>query len=260
VQRALDLDADSFPANAMMIALELKEKRAVDARARIATMKRAHADDARVPLLEGEVNLALRDLPAAERAYVASYRLSPSSAAAMGVYRARSLARQPGATALLAEWLTREPRDLGARMILAQGLLEQKQHTLAIAQYELIVAGGQADATVLNNLAWLYSQKRDPRALEIAKKAYELAPKSQAVADTYGWILVENNRAAEALPILKGAAASPGAPADVRYHLAVAQARSGEREEARAALRKLAAEPGFEGAAEARKLLAETGG
>ena len=136
----------------------------------------------------------------------------------------------------------------------------QKQYTQAIAQYEILVDGGQTDATVLNNLAWLYSQKHDPRALEIAKKAFELAPKSPAIADTYGWILVENDRAVEALPLLKVAAALPGASAEVRYHLAVAQARADEREEARVALRRLVAEPGFEGAAEARKLLAELGG
>jgi putative PEP-CTERM system TPR-repeat lipoprotein len=260
VQKALDLDANSIVANAQMIAIDLKEKRTAEARARIEKLKQAHPDDPKVALLEGEMSLVLRDVPAAERAYATSYRLAPSSAAAIGVYRSRSIARAPGTTSLLADWLTREPRDLGARMILAQGLLEQKQNTQAIAQYERIVADGHSDATVFNNLAWLYSQKHDPRALEIAKKAFELAPKSPAIADTYGWILVENDRAAEALPILKGAAAVPGAPADVRYHLAVAQARGGERDEARAALRKLVAEPGFEAAAEARKLLAELGG
>jgi putative PEP-CTERM system TPR-repeat lipoprotein len=260
VQKALDRDGDSFPANALMIALDMKEKREGVARARVAKMKLAHPADARVGLLEGEVNLALRDVPAAERAYVASYGLAPSSAAAMGVYRTRTIAHQPAATALLADWLTREPRDLGARMILAEGLLEQKQYTQSITQYERIVADGPANAMVLNNLAWLYSQKQDPRALESAKKAYELSPKSPAIADTYGWILVENDRALEAVPLLESAAAAQGAPAEVRYHLAVARARSGQREEARADLRKLVAGPGFEGAAEARKLLADLGG
>jgi cellulose synthase operon protein C len=259
-QKSLDLDADSFPANALMIALDLKEKRTGEVRARVAKMKLAHPTDARVALLDGEVSLTLRDGPAAERAYLESYRLAPSSAAAMGVYRTRSIARRPGATDLLADWLTREPRDLGARMIFAEGLLAQKQHTQAIAQYERIVADGPSDATVLNNLAWLYFQKQDPRALETAKKAYDMSPQSPAIADTYAWILVENDRASEALPLLESAAAAAGAPAEVRYHLAVARARSGQRDEARVALRKLVAEPGFEGAAEARKLLADLGG
>jgi putative PEP-CTERM system TPR-repeat lipoprotein len=260
VQKALNVDGDSIPANTMMVALELREKRANEARDRVARLRKLHPDNARVALLEGEVSLALRDAPAADRAYSASYRLAPSSAAAMGVYRARSIARQPGTTALLADWLKREPRDLGARLILAQGLIEQRQHTQAIEQYERIVADGHSAATVFNNLAWLYSQKRDPRALEVAKKAFDLAPKSPDVADTYGWVLVENGRAAEALPLLEGAAAANGAPAEVHYHLAVARARAGQRDEARTALRKLLAGPDFEQASEARKLLAELGG
>jgi putative PEP-CTERM system TPR-repeat lipoprotein len=260
VQKALDLDPDSIAANALMVALELKEKRGSEARTRIARLKQAHPQNARVSLMEGEVNLALRDVPAAERAYVASYQQAPSSAAAVGVYRARSLSRQSGTTALLTDWLGREPRDMGARMILAQGLLEQRQFTQAAAQYERIAAEGQAGVTVFNNLAWLYSQTGDRRALETAKKAYDLAPHAPAVADTYGWILVENQRAAEALPLLKAAALAPGATAEVHYHLAVAQARAGQQEEARAALRRLLADPAFAQAADARKLLAELGG
>lgn len=259
-QKALDLDANSIAANATMISLDLKEKRVSDVRARVSKLKLAHRDDARVAMLEGEVNLALRDVPAAERAFVAAYRLAPSRVAAVGVHRTRSMTGQPGATAMLADWVAREPRDLGARMMLAQGLLAQKQNTQAIEQYERLVADGNADAIAFNNLAWLYSQKGDPRALETAKKAYTLAPKSAAIADTYGWILVGNDRAAEALPLLESAAAAPGAPADVRYHLAVARARGGQHEEARADLRKLLAESGFESAAEARKLLADLGG
>jgi TolA-binding protein len=62
------------------------------------------------------------------------------------------------------------------------------------------------------------------------------------------------------LPLLESAAADPRASTDIRYHLAVARARCGQHDEARAALRNLLAEPGFEAAAQARKLLAELGG
>ena len=70
---------------------------------------------------------------------------------------------------------------------------------------------------------------------------------------------IENDRAAEALPLLEAAASVSGAPAEVRYHLAVAQAKAGKRDEARAGLRKLLEGPAFAQAADARKLLAELG-
>jgi Tfp pilus assembly protein PilF len=210
-------------------------------------------------LLEGDVQLALRDAASASRSFADAYRLSPSSAAAIRVYRARSLARLPAPAATLAQWLQRRPQDLGARMIFAQSLLEQGQTADAIVHYERVVAGGRAGAMALNNLAWLYQQVHDPRAEATAKRAYELAPDVPAVADTYGWILVEAGNVAAALPILERAVAARGALPEMRYHHAVALARGGRRDEARASLRQLLAVPGFTQAAQARELLKELG-
>ena len=48
------------------------------------------------------------------------------------------------------------------------------------------------DVVALNNLAWLYHQRGDARALDWRVQAVKLAPQSSAVADTLGWILVES--------------------------------------------------------------------
>jgi predicted Zn-dependent protease len=113
----------------------------------------------------------------------------------------------------------------------------------------------------LNNLAWLYQQVRDPRAGDVAKRAYDAAPSIAAIADTYGWILVEEGRIEEALPILKKAASADGSVPDIAYHYAVALAKGGRKEEARAVIAPIAtkAEDSPSGAA-ARKLLAELEG
>jgi Tfp pilus assembly protein PilF len=111
----------------------------------------------------------------------------------------------------------------------------------------------------LNNLAWLYQQAHDPRAEPTAKRAFELAPNVSAIADTYGWILVEAGRSAEALPILERAANAHGAAPETRYHHAVALAKSGKPEEARAVLRPLRDGPAFEQSAQVHALLVELG-
>ena len=122
-----------------------------------------------------------------------------------------------------------------------------------------MVAGGNPGALPLNNLAWLYQQVRDPRAEATAKRAYDLAPEVAAIADTYGWILVEAGKASLALPILERAATAPNASAEMRYHHAVALAKGGRPDEARASLQKLLSLPGFPLATEARALLKELG-
>jgi predicted Zn-dependent protease len=76
------------------------------------------------------------------------------------------------------------------------------------------------------------------------------------VQDTYGWILVGNGRAREAVTILTQAARSlPNVPT-VRYHLGVALIRSGEREKGRQILTELLASgQDFGGREQAREIL-----
>jgi predicted Zn-dependent protease len=86
---------------------------------------------------------------------------------------------------------------------------------------------------VLNNLAWAYQQVKDKRALETAERAYKLNPDNAAVADTLGWILVEQGSATRAVELLqKAVAAAPKAPT-IRYHLAQAWLKAGKKDKAR---------------------------
>lgn len=256
LDQALALEPDSIAANAQMATLEQSEGRKEQALARAQSVRKRHPQSAGAAMLEGDVQLALRNAPAAAKAFADAYALTPSSAAAIRVYQARSITRANDATASLENWLRREPGDVTARLVYAQGLLERGRHAEAIAQYELAQQAGPPGVLALNNLAWLYQQVKDPRAQATARKAFDLAPDNAAVADTYGWILVESGRAAEALPILERASRAAGAGPEVRFHHAAALARAGRSEEARTALRQLLAEPQFPMAAQARELLA----
>jgi cellulose synthase operon protein C len=74
--------------------------------------------------------------------------------------------------------------------------------------------------------------------------------------DTYGWVLVRRGQYAEALPVLERAAElAPQSPV-VRYHLAMAQLNSGQRDRARENLRvALTGTPNFAGVDQAREAL-----
>jgi Flp pilus assembly protein TadD len=108
----------------------------------------------------------------------------------------------------------------------------------------------------LNNLAWLYSERDDPRALETAERAHAVAPESGEVADTLGWLLVRKGEMTRAIPLLREAVHRAPGVAEIRYHLAVALARSGEADEARDLLRGLEAQgEDFPSRVQARALL-----
>ena len=110
----------------------------------------------------------------------------------------------------------------------------------------------------LNNLAWLYHTQNDPRSVERAQQAYDLAPDRPEIADTLGWLLLENGDPERGLVLLQEAAGkAPHIPA-IRYHRAVALAKNDRGEEARKELERLLRDhSGFDEEGDARSLLTQ---
>jgi Flp pilus assembly protein TadD len=109
----------------------------------------------------------------------------------------------------------------------------------ALGEYIAVIEIDGNNVVALNNGAWYAHALSRPEALTYARRAVELAPDNSEVLDTLGWILVQQNRASEALESL--AKATQLAPQDfeIRYHLGVAHAQLGQREAARATLRAM---------------------
>lgn len=180
-----------------------------------------------------------RNLTNAVRAYSAAMKYANSALPAIRAYQARRIAKMPQPTEPLQEWLQRYPDDLQARFFLGQAHQAENRKKSAIEQYEWILEKQPDHAIVMNNLAWLYYEQSDPRALELAERAHRISPQSGAITDTLGWLLVQKGELERGLQLLREAVRqTPNVP-DVRYHLAVALARSGAKDEARKTLTEL---------------------
>ena len=59
---------------------------------------------------------------------------------------------------------------------------------------------------LLNNLAVLYHSQGNPKALDVAERAYRVAPRAPEIQDTYGWILLGAGKTAQALGLLQAKA------------------------------------------------------
>ncbi len=120
------------------------------------------------------------------------------------------------------------------------GTLQEKRHaeSAAIAAYEKAVELSPRNTIAANNLAWLLanSQGDMERALTLAKKAHQNDPANPGVSDTLGWILFRVGNYPEALKALGDAAKRQPEDAYIRYHLGMAQSRSGRDKEALASL------------------------
>ncbi len=140
------------------------------------------------------------------------------------------------ADTMLRTMLAAHPDDPGLRSYAGERAVAGRHWAEAIGHYQAVLAKQPQNAVAMNNLAWAMHQTGDPKALEFAEKAYLAAPKSPAVLDTLGVILVARGDAARAVPLLRQAiAASPKAP-ELRLHLAEALLKTGDRTAARSEL------------------------
>lgn len=124
---------------------------------------------------------------------------------------------------------------------------------------EVLPVSALISVPVYNNLAYIYAEEGGnlDKALSYAQRAAELVPKDPDVADTIGWIYYKKGNYDEAVDNLRVAVeGSPDNPI-IRYHLGAVYYHKGAKEEAARELSKaLSISDKFEGAEDARHLLA----
>jgi lipopolysaccharide biosynthesis regulator YciM len=92
-----------------------------------------------------------------------------------------------------------------------------------------------------NNLAWLYQELGDKRALALAEKLASASGMENKVEilDTVGWIFLQNSKEDKGLVLLQQAAMQDPRNIGVRLHLATAFAKTGKKDEAKKELERL---------------------
>ena len=183
--------------------------------------------------LQGDVLMAGNKPREAASAYQTALDKAPGSATVLKLYAARSRAGQPDAGATLTTWLDEHRDDAAVRLAYASTLHQAGKRAQAVAEYEQVLKAQPRSVLALNNLAWLYFEDGDSRAIELAERAYERAPERAEIIDTYGWLLIKNGSVEQGLTLLEKAAKRAPENGDIRYHLAAGLARAGEKTRAR---------------------------
>ncbi len=149
-----------------------------------------------------------------------------SDAIGQKLYQSLAMTDKPAADNFLRQWQQSNPNgDMPYFLLGAQQQLTGDA-SAAIAAYEAAVARNPSNASALNNLAVLYQERNDSRALITAERAYQLAPKDPAILDTYGWLLVQNHQREKGLRLLQQAAILVPNSAEVKQHLRDAQSNT----------------------------------
>ncbi len=261
LEEALQEHPDDVDLKMALVRFDLGVGRHAEALELAAALKTEDPADARFMRLHADALAASGDTAGAVAEYEALWKAYPSASLALLLADARHKAGVAGANQPLMQWLEKHPRDVSVRLNLAIALQQAGDVRGATREFALVAAEAPPNhplrAIALNNLAWSYYQLSDPRALETARQAYEGARGASFVQDTYGWLLADKGRVAEALPLLKAAAEGAPASATIRYHYASALASAGSKDAARVLLEDILLAPdSFEGRAEAQQLLA----
>lgn len=158
-------------------------------------------------LLRGNIATAESKLAIALNHYQTLWTNQPSSDLAQRIYSNLSNQNKgKEAAEFLQKWATAFPNNPEMLTVKGAVAINNQNYSAAIQDINKAIElqGKQPSPFLLNNLAWAYLQTGNLTAAEQnASQAYNLAPKSAAIADTYGWVMLKAGKRDEARKMLK---------------------------------------------------------
>jgi len=215
------------PRNADLLILlgqiEISAKAFKEAEKVIEQIAQLQPDSPALKDLRGKLAAAKGDHAAATEQFQHLWKDVKNDSTAVKLYQSLASDDQEKAAAFLVEWQQALPNS-GVPWFL-QGMQQQTagNGNKAIELYEAALKRNANNALALNNLAILYSDKSDSRALSLAEKAYQLQPGNAAILDTYGWLLVNNGDAKKGQQLLQKAFDLAPGDSSIKAHIDAAQ-------------------------------------
>ena len=257
LKRASALQPNLLQARVLQVELAMRRGRTDEALAMIRQLQQDVPGSPVGFLMEGDLQQSQKKPALAVAAYDKAFAITKSGAVLLRSAQAmRQSGKEAEARQRVLQYAKAHPEDMAVAMYLAESHLAAKEYKPAAALLENIVKRAPDNGAALNNLAYAYQQTKDPRALATAEQAFKIAGDNASVMDTLGWMLVEQGNTQRGLPLLQKAAAGAPTLPEVRYHLAVALNKSGDKAGARKELESLLAQnQPFAQQEEARSLL-----
>jgi tetratricopeptide (TPR) repeat protein len=191
-------------------------------------------------LAQGNVLMAKRQYADAITAYEKGLKIDSNGLVMVKLHQALvANGKADEADRRLLQWLTGTPNAMGVRGYLATSYAEAGKNQQAIEQVRLLLETDPNNSWALSELALLYQKEKDPQALATAEKAYRLDADNAHVMDALAWILIDQGKPERALELLTKAREKAPASAEIRYHRAVALAKTGDVGRARRELEDL---------------------
>lgn len=243
LRRAIEIDPNMESAQASLISLMIQDGRPKDALELARKLQSRDPNSAAGYILEGAIHRRTK----APDAAIAVYRKgiqSASNKSALAVELHRILItsnRVPEAEKFADQWLKDHPKDQVFENQLATSLMLRGLYERAETHFAHLAAEMPNDAMVLNNLAWLLVTRGKPGGVALAQRAVDLLPNRPALMDTLALALALDKQLPKALDLQKKAVEIAPGDMALRFNLAKIAVQAGDKTTARAELDKLAA-------------------
>ncbi len=230
LRKAVELAPDHGALQSKLVQFLVGSKRQKDALAFARDLQKQLPKLANGHLLEGSLLESAGDTAGAVKAYRAALERQPNrSDAAVTLHKALSrMGRLDEADKFAAQWMSKYPADADFSYQVAKTDMVRGKFSDAEKRLKELVARHPNNVPTLNNLAWLLIHNKKPGALEYARRAAELAPKSAAVLDTLASAQAEAGQVKDAIATQRRALDIEPGNHNLRLNLAKLAIKAGD--------------------------------
>ena len=261
--QALTIDPKNMEALSGLTTLDILAKNPAAARGRVEARLAANQNNPQLLLFAARLYTVLGDVTATERSLRNVIEVDPAQLNAYALL-GQLYASQHRLDEARAEFekvaKLRPAGAVGAQTLIAVILQIQNKQAEARARYEKVLSMDPRAAVAANNLAWIYAEGGGNLdvALGLAQTAKSQLPSSPKSATRSDGCITRKAWPTSRCPSFARASNKLPKNARSQYHLGLAYAQSGNKEETRKALEQaLRLDPAFDGSADARRVLSQ---
>jgi putative PEP-CTERM system TPR-repeat lipoprotein len=139
----------------------------------------------------------------------------------------------------LSDWVKEHPKDVLARLELADMYLGKGDEGKAVEEYSQVLDAQSDNMMALNNLAWLLRDSKPKQALKYAEQAVDQSQESPLALDTLAVVLLKNDDVVKAQRTIERALDKASKNPSIKYHSAMINAAAGDKAKAKKSLEAL---------------------
>lgn len=257
-KRSLKIDTKHLQANASLAFLYINRSGYEKAKKIVAHLKKIYPEESVAWVIEGDLRVKQGDYSKSINSYKGALKRNSNNKVLFKLVKSYEETNDiQSAEKALKKWLGENENDAAAHMVIGQLYQKMEDDERSMRHYEKSVRLVPNNLVSLNNLSYVYVRNGDARAIELAKKAYELAPNNPSIIDTYGWALVNLGDKNLGARLLKEASIKAPHLLEIKYHLAYGYHVLGDNQAAKRELNRLLENNEFESRSDAEALLSK---